>query len=355
MREYTTHHVIRVDRRTYPQLRAAVKDHQLQPSDENLKVMLQGQVYRPADHLLSRQVLLHDRLLQLGDLQLEAECYRLPEQEYVTLLTDSRGNYRQYPGAHQLLTALLAPMTPDAEAAWWERVHMAVAQGRQPTTAVDLVDDAWTPTAWLRDRTRLIQQGQEWFLILYFAQPPRWRRPEGRGVVGIDVGLRPLASAAVGQAHAWTFEVHWPTVADDAPAEVQTFAQILDYAAARAALEMFTVPLLASASVLVLEDLNYAQFQSNFPDVARRRAVSDWHQSWVRQRAYARRIRIEEVPAFNTSVTCSQCRGYVRGTRQGRMFSCPHGHSSDAHLNAARNLVRRYWGQRIRASAPREV
>ncbi|UQN06513.1 transposase [Deinococcus sp. QL22] len=350
-----THHVIRINRQAYPQVLNAVKQGDLQPTDEDLQVMDQGQVYRPTALLLTDQILVHDRLLQLGTLLIHSECHRLPEQEYTTLLTASHGVYRQYPAAHGLLTALLAPMTPEREAIWWERVRTAVEQGRALVHRVDLVDDIWTPTTWLRDRTRLIQQGAEWFLVLYFSQPQRRVQPIGRAVAGVDIGLHPLATAVVGKRPGVTYDVHWPTECPGDSPEVRAFAQILEYAAARAALEAFTLPLLTLTGTLVLERLDYAQFQGDFPDAARRHAVADWHMSWAPQRAFNRGIKVVRVSPAHTSTGCSQCRTYVEGTRQGRTFHCPYGHRLDAHANAARNLVRRYWGQRRRAQSRRTV
>ncbi|WP_175607516.1 zinc ribbon domain-containing protein [Deinococcus marmoris] len=345
MPEHTTHHVVRVDRNTYPQLRRAVASGQLQPTQENLDVMAQGQVYCPADTLLNAQTLVHDRELQMGNLTVTGELYRLPEGEYSSIITASLGVYRQYPGVQQLLTALLTPMTSTAETIWWQDVRMAVAQGRQLASGVDLTDERWTPTAWRRDLTRLIELGDHWFLILYFAQPPHHLGPRGRAVVGVDIGLRPLATAAWGQQHEVTWGLATPALPVGESAEVRALAQILNYAAARAALEAFTVLVLADAGTLVLEQLDYRGFKSNFSAVSRRRAVADWHQTWARQRAHARGIEVERVPAAYTSQTCSQCQGSTRGTRQGREFTCLHGHVMDAHINAARNLVRRYWGQ----------
>ncbi|THF70868.1 hypothetical protein E7T06_05865 [Deinococcus sp. Arct2-2] len=206
-----THHVIRINRQAYPQLLQAVVQGDLQPTDEDLQVMGQGQVYQPAWPLLTDQIVVHDHLLQLGTLLIYSECHRLPEQEYTTLLTASYEVYRQCPDAHGLLTALLAPMTPEREAIWWERVRAAVEQGRALVNGVGLVDDIWTPTTWLRDRTRLVQQGAEWFLVLSFSRPRRRAQPAGRAVAGVDIGLHPLATAVVGKCQGVTYDVHWPT------------------------------------------------------------------------------------------------------------------------------------------------
>lgn len=342
-----TSHVIRVDRSAYWQLQRAVASGQLQPSAEQLDVMqldvmTHGQVYRPAGQLLTDQHLVHDRKLRLGALVIPGEFYRLPEQEYTAIITASLGVYRQYPGVSPLLTALLAPMTPADEMTWLAGVRTAVMHGRQLATGTDMVDDIWTPTAWLRDRTRLIELGGEWFVVLYVAQPPRRAVPEGRDVVGVDIGLNPLATAAWGQQHTSTWSVAQPAVPAGELAEVRALAEILTYAAARAALEDLMVQVLPQAGTLVLETIGYAQFWGDFTASARGRAVADWHQSWVPQRAYARGIRVVRVPAAYTSQTCSACQTHTVGTRQGPTFTCPQGHVLNAHVNAARNLVRRY-------------
>ncbi|GGL93131.1 hypothetical protein GCM10010840_33950 [Deinococcus aerolatus] len=342
-----TYHVLPVARSAYPYLRQAVAQRQLQPSDEQLRVMQKGQVYRPVSALLSAQTLVHDRQLQLGDLTISGDFYRLPEQEYCSIITASNG-YSQYPDIKPLMTALLAPMTQAEEAAWLAGVRAAAAQGRQPSTAVDLIDDIWVPTTWLRDRTRLVLRGKEWFVVLY-GQAPSGSTPAGHGVIGVDIGLRPLATAAWGQRHETTWDIAQPTVPAGESAEVQALARILNYTAARAALEALMVPVLAEAGTLVLEQLDYGGFRNNFPNAARRHAVADWHQSWLPQRAHARGIRVVRVPAAFTSQLCSQCPGATRGTRRGRVFTCPRGHALDAHLNAARNLVRRYRGELLRA------
>ena len=344
-----THHVIRVDRSAYGQLHRAVAVGQLQPSAEQLDVMAHGQVYRPTAQLLNAQLLVHDRELQLGHLAIAGEFYRLPEAEYTSIITASLGVYRQYPGVSPLLTALLAPMTPADETAWLAGVRTAVTHGRQLASGADMVDDIWTPTAWLRDRTRLIQLGGDWFVVLYVAQPPRRAVPEGRDVIGVDIGLNPLATAAWGQQHAVTWSLAQPAVPAGESAEVRALAEILTYAAARAALEDLMVQVLSQADTLVLETIGYAQFRGDFTATARRRAVADWHQSWGPQRAYARGIRVVRVPAAFTSQICSACQTHTVGTRQGPTFTCPQGHVLNAHVNAAKNLVRRYWGLQARA------
>ncbi|GGL73046.1 hypothetical protein GCM10010840_08860 [Deinococcus aerolatus] len=344
-----THHVIRVDRSAYPQLKQAVASGQLQPSAEQLDVMTHGQVYRPAGPLLTAQMLVHDRELQLGHLAIAGEFYRLPEAEYTSIITASLGVYRQYPDVYPLLTALLTPMTPADETSWWQDVRGAAVQGRQLASGADMVDDIWTPTAWLRDRTRLIRLGGEWFVVLYVAQPPRRAVPEGHDVIGVDIGLHPLATAAWGQQHAVTWSLAQPAVPAGESAEVRTLAEVLTYAAARAALEDLMVQVLPQAGTLVLETIGYAQFRGDFTVAARRRAVADWHQSWGPQRAYARGIRVVRVPAAFTSQTCSACPAHTLGTRQGPTFTCPQGHVLNAHINAAKNLVRCYWGLQARA------
>ena len=153
--------------------------------------------------------------------------------------------------------------------------------------------------------------------MLYVAQPPRRAVPEGRDVVGVDIGLNPLATAAWGQQHAVTWRLAEPAVPAGESAEVRALAEILTYAAARAALEDLMVQVLPQAGTLVLETIGYARFRGDFTVAARRRAVADWHQSWGPQRAYARGIRVVRVPAAFTSQTCSQCRVYTLGTRQG--------------------------------------
>ncbi|CAM4045576.1 zinc ribbon domain-containing protein [Deinococcus marmoris] len=344
-----TSHVIRVDRSTYRHLQQAVASGQLQPNAEHLDVMTHGQIYRPNVQMLNAQMLIHDRELQLGSLTITGEFYRVPEQEYTSIITASLGAYRQYPDVYPLLTALLSPMTPADETTWLQDVRFTVAQGRQLASGTDMVDDIWTPTAWLRDRTRLIELGGDWFIVLYVAQPPRRAVPEGHDVIGVDIGLNPLATAAWGQQHAVTWRLAEPAVPAGESAEVRLLAETLTYAAARAALEDLMVQVLPQAGTLVLETIGYAQFRGDFTASARRRAVADWHQSWGPQRAYARGIRVVRVPAAFTSQTCSQCRVYTLGTRQGATFTCPQGHVLNTHINAARNLVRRYWGLQARA------
>ncbi|WP_075831138.1 zinc ribbon domain-containing protein [Deinococcus marmoris] len=349
MTQHTTHHVIRVKRTAYPQLQQAVASGQLQPTQENLDVMDQGQVYQPVPQLLNAQNLVHDRELKLGTLTIAGEFSRVPEQEHTSIITASLGVYRQYPGVYPLLTALLVPMLPADEAAWLAGVRAAVAQGRQLAAGADMVDDIWVPTDWLRDRTRLIGLAGDWFIVLYFAQPDRRTVPEGRAVVGLDIGLSPLATAAAGQQQLATWPVAEPTVPAGEWAEVRALAETLSYAAARAALEDLMVHVLPQAGTLVMEQIDYVKFRGDFTATARRRAVADFHQSWMPQRAHARGITVMRVsPAF-TSQICSQCRAHTLGTRQGPTFTCPQGHILNAHFNAAKNLVRRYWGQQARA------
>lgn len=340
--QITTTYVVRIDQGVYPQLGVAAAQGTLRRVDEPLHVMPGGTVYRPAPP--ARQVLVHDRLFRLGGLDLPGDLTHLPEQEYASLVGASLGEYRQYPGAHGLMTGLMAPMSPAGEAAWLAGVRAAVVAGRQAAAGVDLVDDVWRPVPWRRVGTRLIRHGGHWFLHLEFGPAERQRTPPGRKVIGVDVGRLPLITAAAGPDVITGWEVHAPEVPAGEPAEVRAFAETLVYTAARASLEFVTQHLLRSARVLVLEDLDYTDFRSRFAATARATAVADWHQAWLPQRAYARGVTVARVSAAYTSQTCSRCLSHVRGTREGRVFTCPRGHVLDAHANAARNLVRRYWG-----------
>lgn len=351
--EITSTYVVRVDRVSYPGITAAIRQGDLRRSDEIHSGMRGGTVYRPARPLLDDQALVHDRLIRLGALHLAGEFHRLPEQEYASLVTASRGAYRQYPGAHPLMTRLLAPMAPAQEAGWLGDVRAAVAAGRQLATGVDLVDDHWVTLPWLRAGTRLVNHASQWFLVLVFDQGARWTLPRGVDVVGADIGLSPLVTVVGGPTAITAWDVREPVVPPGEPAGVREFAGVLGYAAARASLEFVALQMLSTARVVVLEDLDYARFSSRFPGLARGRAVADWHQAWLPQRAYARGIRVVRVRAAYSSRVCSLCQRHVLGTRVGAHFHCGCGHSMDAHVNAARNLVRRYWGQVRRGQRPR--
>lgn len=81
-----------------------------------------------------------------------------------------------------------------------------------------------------------------------------------------------------------------------------------------------------------------------------RRSLGAWtYRIWLdrlEMACEANRVRFECVPPAYTSQRCHACGHTERGNRRGEEFRCRDcGHTDHADINAARNLLSRFWGQ----------
>jgi len=105
--------------------------------------------------------------------------------------------------------------------------------------------------------------------------------------------------------------------------------------------------------LIVAEDLTFLSHgRKRYRRVAKsmRRSLGAWaYRDWLNrlERACeANRVRFEQVPAAYTSQRCHVCGHTERGNRKGEEFCCRKcGYTGDADLNAAKNLLIRFWGR----------
>lgn len=345
-------HTIRISTSQAGDLHDRVRRRWLQPTADALSGLPGAQVYAPRT---SAQQALHLGALQFNDLELATDLHRLPSLELQAVINSSPA-VRMRPDWEDLTAALLTPMTRAQEARWSDDLvrgarHLELAQPRPCTLT------------WLPEGTRIARHGQLWFASLAF-QAPTGPRPTARpgGALGIDVGLVPLAVAAGARQTFQTRPIHLLTGAGlralerrvaDLPlrlrGQVQRDLAHIEFAVASCALETFTDTLLATATRVVAERLELSTFTSGFVPAGRLRAVIDWQQAWLPQRMYAAGVPFSRVPPAYTSQRCSRC-GRL-GQRAGARFICAQCGVADAHVNAARNVLRRGAGAR-RAGRP---
>ncbi|MGI0067613.1 MAG: zinc ribbon domain-containing protein, partial [Thermoplasmata archaeon] len=68
---------------------------------------------------------------------------------------------------------------------------------------------------------------------------------------------------------------------------------------------------------------------------------------------YTNRVRLERVPPAYTSQRCHVCGHTERGNRKGEVFCCRHcGFTGNADVNAAKNLLIRFWGREPDPTGP---
>ncbi|MFC0619046.1 zinc ribbon domain-containing protein [Deinococcus budaensis] len=308
-------------------------------------------MYAPDRAALQDQTAIHDERLRMGHLSLTAELHRLPLTEHRLLIAGSK-NYEQFENQDVLANGLLAPMSLLQRRAWVTDLVTTTRQGRQPT----VTDLPAEPGSWLRAETRLVDLDGLWFVSLAF-EMPRPPRSQGGCVLGIDVGLSPLAVAAGVNTVLSTAPLHLLTgaglralerqIAGLRPGmqhEVERRYERLISGAARQALEVFTDQIIARASAVSVEKLTLSGFESDFVERSRERAVADWLQSWLPQRLYAAGIPLRRVAPHHTSLRCHRCG--LPGQRLRDRFSCRACGSLNAHENAAHNIRRRGWGGR---------
>jgi hypothetical protein len=83
-----------------------------------------------------------------------------------------------------------------------------------------------------------------------------------------------------------------------------------------------------------------------------RRSLGAWaYRDWLdrlRQACETNRVRFEQVPPAYSSQRCNPCGHTERGNRKGEDFRCRAcGHTDPADVNAARNLLDRFYGREL--------
>lgn len=340
---------VRVGRSSYDALESA-RDTDLRKDKDRVSVpgLEGGAVYVPSDQALGRQVGLDDWTLQLGRLILVTELGHLPSSGHAAVIAASP-DYRQY-GVQSLLAPLRGRMDAAAQQQWWQDLASAVAQGERSGLPPQLVAPSVTPAVWQRGATRLVQHGDEWFVVLTFEVPQVRRQAQRREGTGIDLGLANLATVATARRVDVVPRGASPLVRHRPEGLVlstvhRALYDSLQYSAARAELDALTDRLAAGAWFVAVERLKPASFQSDFPVQARRLAVLDWLWSHLPQTLHLQGIPLLRVYPAYSSQQCHRCRSRQLGQRQERLFRCAQcGLAMDADENAALVLLGRGYG-----------
>lgn len=307
-----------------------------------------GETYRlKASHIQA----VDDHHLLIAGAEYRADVYRLPTSCHQAVIRQSPG-FRRLSGEANLHQKLLQPMTDQEERQWLvQALEISQSGNWQPAGR------AHTRTRWHPTHSSFVRQEGRWFLTLEFSTPRETSRALQRSAIGVDVGILPLATAATERASWATQPLHLLTThgmralerqLQMTPAHIAQCTRDLilrsQYAAARTVLDELTRRLLLHATSATVEQLQRITFQSGFVAKGRQTAVWDWYQSWLPQRLYAAGIPLYRVrPAF-TSRLCSRCGRH--GVRAGGNFRCCRCGNQDAHVNAARNILKRSWSRR---------
>lgn len=346
MQQKTTRHTIRISNSQAPDLVSRARTGWLLKRNEAISGMPNAEVYAPSIDARENQSGVNLGCLSMGDLALITDLHRLPRPELQALANGSPAMKLRSDWA-DLTRQLLQPMTRVQESRWVNQLIAGVrVMGPAPTAACASVE-------WLPGETRLVRLGRLWFASLGFQAPASGQAAPGAGrALGLDVGLSPLAVAADSRMSFQTQPLHLLAGAglralerqlEALPMGLQTQIrrdlEHLEFGAASQILEEFTATLLTQGTSIVAEQLDLAGFTGSFVPRGRSLAVIDWHQSWLPQRLYAAGVPFKRVAPAYTSRRCCRC-GRL-GEREGARFTCSQCGPENAHVNAARNLLRR--------------
>jgi hypothetical protein len=337
-KESTSTYNVRILRASYADIERAIEKRQLQPVRGYRSGSGSGRLWQPVGQAAAGQAAQDDRTFRLGCTTLQATLYRLPGEEFEALVAGSRDQFRRDPDISRLL-ALLETREDEA--------GKAIAE----PTLVDVLSSLTLPSCvWQPGATRLVEQGSEWLLSLGFDTGGHRRGLGKRVGVGVDVGLNPLATTAVGD----------HILVTQGPDEDQTrqmnrfgseVAEVVEYLLARRELDLLTEELVRCADYVAVEALTLNNLREKasfrrFVSRAREAAVLDWHQAWLPQRLRDAGIPFIRVDPAYTSQQC-QCGSYATARQTNRLRCRACGWVGDANENAALN-IRRLGQRRLR-------
>lgn len=330
-----THHVIPIRQSHYRQVTALLEAGQLRhdPAAQLQRDRPAGPVYRPTQRTGAEP--LTETLVRVGPHRIATELWRLPTAE----ATAVRG--------HQFAPDVRIQTLSAALTAGLTRAELCTLLDHPPTgvpaheeAQETQVQAAWCPEAW-----GVMRLGRHWFMVLWFDLTSTVAQPPVAGhEVALDIGLVPTVQlvTAAGQARS----IH-PALPADLPGLHSSLngpaRQLLDravFAHYRRTLLDLTETLTREATAVYVEALTYGGMHRPFVRSARRTGVLDWHEGWLHTRLRLAGVRFERVDPAGTSRRCSGCDGHPYGERRGPVFVCRFCGEADAHLNAARNILR---------------
>ena len=296
---------------------------------------------------------------QVADQLVHANLYALPPEEYAGLLHASPA-FQQYQVNH-LIAPLLGRLDSAAKDAWLRRLVTALSVKTNHDSTPHLLSQPVMPARWLPERTRLVQTANGWFMALFFESPTV---PVAHGVqrsaAGVDVGLNALAVTAFRSGHVHraagvtdigvTPELLQSLCGTDArlQLELKRHVLLLQHAAARQEFQGVVQILLAGASVVYIEDLQYKEIGDAFKRRSRELGIRDFLMTWLPKRLTAQGIPWQRIRPDRTSQYCHLT--HRRGERDSRdrtRFKNGNGDVVDADLNAALNIMQLGFGYRV--------
>ena len=160
-----------------------------------------GTAYAPVDALVPTISAVSDHALKIGQVTVDAPVYRLPEWQYSHLIRISTAFAQHRVGP--MMGHLLRPRVSGEDRFWVENIHEEMHNpmviGPIPMTISEpwSVDGRFAP-----ELTRVILRGRHAFLRLGF-EVPHAADGTSDAVVGLDIGIRPLITAAVVGGGTW--------------------------------------------------------------------------------------------------------------------------------------------------------
>jgi hypothetical protein len=346
-------HTLQIDRASYDRCERLVRSGSLivQPRpDCDAYDALQG-VNAAVTYAVSPNTafqVLHDEAVRIGDEVVYARLSRLPTIAYRALVRGAP-EFAQYPGLQALFGRLRAGQISER----WFRHELEgiVRQGRRLDPTPTLVTQPRTLRShWLPQEVFLFKNAaDDWFISMSFRTTAQPRTPNpSRRPFGLDLGLHPVTVLSDGQQDYFFTLTDLPFLRLDSlsPAARALYDQLM-YASGRADLDQVLVVLMHEASAVFAEKLTHRGMSAGFIHDGRRRAVHDYHFSWLPQYANAVRLPFERLGAAWSSQTCSVCGAQSHCSRKGDQFVClavSCQTSLNAHANSAREMLQRGLG-----------
>lgn len=348
---------IRVQHDANNTLNELINQRKLIPVAERIEGV-SGQVYALTD---SQPLVQSHFACQIAGRTIHANLYALPPEEYAGLLRASP-DFTHRSSVAPLIPALLRPMTGGEKEAWLRQlVTILRTPANNDLTPHLLLSQPVTPAQWQAEKTRLVRQDAGWFMCLFF-EPPTVQVAHGvqRSAAGVDIGLNTLAVAAyrTGLVHraSGVTDVCLPPellhslCSNDLTmqAELKRHVLLLQHAAARLEFNQLLGTLLASASVVYVEDLKYKEVNDAFKRRSRELGIRDFLMSWLPKRLTAQGIPWQRIKPDRTSQYCSLT--HRRGERDSHdrtRFRNGNGEVVDADLNAALNIMQLGFSYRV--------
>ncbi|WP_158263867.1 zinc ribbon domain-containing protein [Deinococcus arcticus] len=306
--------------------------------------------------LNTRFAVLHDGAVRIGGELIHAQLSCLPTIAYRALVTGAPG-FTQYNGIQELYQRVrLGQISERTLPTELERI---VRQGRRPDPVPRMVTRPRTlQSRWLAQEVYLFKtQAGDWFLSLSFRTPVQPLAPNpSRRPFGLDLGLDPVTVISDGRTDQFFTLTDLPFLRRDALSpDARALYDQLTYASGRKDLDQVIGVLLREASAVYAEKLSHRGMSCGFIHGGRRRAVHDYHFSWLPQHANAVRLPFRRPGAAWSSQTCSVCGERRQCSRKGDRFVCLAAScqsSMDAHANAAREMLQRGLGHHQERSFP---